>query len=54
MHTSKAKVYSLHKLMECNEIASGQLFVNPSVVNIIEPRNYMIDSPERDNCAGKK
>ena len=41
MHTSKAKVYPLHKLMDCSETIDGKLFINPSVVPTICPRYHV-------------
>ena len=49
MHTSKAKVYPLNKLMDCSETVDGKVFVNPSIVDTIDPRNHMFDVPERAN-----
>ena len=41
MHTSKAKVYPLNKLMDCSETVYGKVFVNPSIVDTIDPRIHM-------------
>ena len=49
MHPSKAKVYPLNKLMDCSETVDGKVFVNPSIVDTIDPRNHMFDVPERAN-----
>ena len=54
MHTSKAKVYPLNKLMDCSETVDGKVFVNPSIVDTIDPRNHMFDVPERANRKEKR
>ena len=47
MHTSKAKVYPLHKLINVSGMQEDTLFLNPLIVNEISLKDHAFDKPER-------
>ena len=47
MHTSKAKCYPMHTLLQCREAENELLYCNPHVVASIEPRDHLFDSESR-------
>ncbi|KAK7507914.1 hypothetical protein BaRGS_00000879 [Batillaria attramentaria] len=56
MHTSKAKVYPMQPLEHSSPHGDGaeHLYMTPSFVRYITPRNHSFDSPNRGERAGKR
>ena len=47
MHTSKAKVYPLHKLISDDKMQEDIVYLNPSEVHEISPKDHAFDHPYR-------
>ena len=54
VHTSRAKVYPLHSLMDTDDGSEASIFINSNVVNMIKPSDHVFDMPERAKRIQKK
>ena len=54
VHTSRAKVYPLHSLMDTDDGSEASIFINSNVVNMIKPSDHVFDMPERAKRLQKK
>ena len=47
MHTSKAKCYPMHTLLQCREAENELFYCNPHEITAIEPKDHLFDSQSR-------
>ena len=54
IHTSRAKVYPLHTLMESDISIDGSVFLTPNVVDTVKPKDHEFDMSERTDRKQRK